>query len=453
MDSFALTWSGRRYSPRDLEGEISRWIDRLAAAGVGGGDRIATLCGNRLELVAIFLALGRLGAALAPINTRLTRAEVEPLVAKIDPRLLIAEAALADRAPSSFEPMPDAGGLQFWRGSSPVREPDRGVRAILFTSGTTGTPKAAQLTAGNFAASAEASGANLGSSSDQRWLACLPLFHVGGLAMVARCAAYGAEMILHSSFEAGAVNRAIDAGEVTHLSLVANTLARLLKDRSGRALPSTLRAILVGGGPVPSALLEAAGALGAPALPTYGLTEACSQVATALLGGPATLVVLPGFSMRVVDEEGRSVEQGEVGEIEIEGPAVMPGYWGEPPRTSGFRTGDLGTLDERGQLSVLARRTDLILSGGENIYPAEVEGVLMQCPGVIDAVVVGRADDTWGQVPWALVAGAIDASAIERWCRERLASFKVPRRFVPVEAIPRGVTGKLDRQAAGVLLD
>lgn len=455
-DAVALVVAGRILNYRELDREIAGWVARLSRRGVRAGDRVAVLSWNRPELVFLFHAAARLQAALAPLNARLTAAEVVPLAGRLGARVTLAEAALAAR-------LPEAEPLERLAGEAPGAAEDRGeldpasVQAVLFTSGTTGAPKAAQLTVGNFQASADASAANLSRDVDQRWLACLPLFHVGGLAMVARCARYGAALRLETGFDPDRVNDAIDRGEVTHLSLVATALARLLEAREGRSAPAMLRAILVGGGPVPPALAGEARRVGLPVLQTYGLTEACSQVATERPGGADGHTAgppLPGLRVRIVDDARRVLPADEIGEIEVAGPTVMRGYLDDPAATDEalrdgwLRTRDVGRLDRRGRLTVLARRRDLILSGGENVYPAEIEAVLLQHPGVRDAVVVAKSDATWGQVPWAMIAvrsghapGELDA-----WCRARLAAFKVPKGYVVVDAIPRNAGGKPDRQ-------
>jgi O-succinylbenzoic acid--CoA ligase len=216
--------------------------------------------------------------------------------------------------------------------------------------------------------------------------------------------------------------------------------------------------VLIGGGPVPVTLLGQARRLGAPVLQTYGLTEACSQVCTERPGDADGLTAGPpvrGTSVRIVDGHGQPLPPGGVGEIEVQGPTVMRGYFRDEEATRGalvdgwLRTRDLGTLDERGRLRVFSRRTDLILSGGENVYPAEVEAVLFQHPALVEAAVLGLEDPVWGQKVAAAVVLRSDVpdADLERFCRERLAGYKVPRWFLRVDALPRNATGKVDRTA------
>jgi o-succinylbenzoate---CoA ligase len=444
----ALDVAGRKWTYADLDGSVSEYVDWLSARGVGRGDRVCALLKNGHEV-----ALGRLGAALVPLNWRLTTPELLGLVKRARSKCLVASASELERLPGCLE-LPAFCGAAARAASAELDEGS--VWAVLFSSGTTGTPKAAQLTVANFVASARASAENLGTRESDAWLACLPLFHVGGLAMVVRCAVQGIPLVIQSAFEPADVNDAIDSGAVSHLSLVPTMLSRVLETRAGQRFPTTLRAVLIGGGPVPAGLLDQARELGCPVLQTYGLTEACSQVATqrpSAADGRSAGRALPGTELRVVDDLGQPAPVGIVGEVQVRGPTLMRGYLGEVPLSprAWFSTGDLGSMDAEGRLTVASRRVDLIISGGENIYPAEVEAALLQHPSIEDAAVVGVPDPRWGQVPLALFVprGAGDERAIESWCAGRLARFKIPRRFFAVGAVPRNAAGKLDRALAG----
>lgn len=448
-ERLALVSGEREWTYRALDAEIRRWAERLQAGGVGPGDRVAHLSPNSVDAVALTYALWRIGATAAPLNTRLAPAEISAQLELLDPRLVLVDPAFPDHL------FLQSVAARQWPPVAHARPPpEEMVAAILFTSGTTGRPRAAALSRSNFLSAARASAANLGAEPEDRWLLCLPLFHVGGLTMMDRCALGGASLHLHPRFDAEAVSADIDARGITHLSLVATTLQRLLQLRGGRRFPGTLQAILVGGGPVAPDLLARARALGAPVLQTYGLTEACAQVATerpseadGLTAGPA----LPLLSIRIVDPEGEDLPAGQVGEIEVSGPTVMLGYYNDESEThqalwkGWLRTHDLGSLDERGRLTVVARRQDLIISGGENVYPAEVEAVLAQAPGVEDAAVIGAPDPEWGQVPVAAVVGGTGEQAVLDHCYARLARYKVPRQIVRVSELPRNAAGKVDR--------
>ncbi|MDJ0868147.1 MAG: AMP-binding protein, partial [Myxococcota bacterium] len=317
-----------------------------------------------------------------------------------------------------------------------------------------GRPKGVRLTRDNFLWSAVGSAFHLGALPDDRWLACLPLFHVGGLSILLRSVLAGSAALVHERFDARAVSDALDRERVTLVSLTATTLHRLLDARGERPAPPALRCLLLGGGPCPPALLDRAAALGFPVAPTYGLTEAASQVATAPPGERA-LVPLLGTAVRVVDAAGRPLGPDRAGEIEVRGPTVTPGYVapgaGSPLRDGWLRTGDVGEVDARGRLRVHDRRSDLIVSGGENVYPAEVEAALLDHPDLSEAGVVGRPDAEFGSRPvaWLVARGGAqrpDAEALRRFCRERLAGYKVPVAFHWAEALPRNASGKLLRR-------
>jgi O-succinylbenzoic acid--CoA ligase len=312
-------------------------------------------------------------------------------------------------------------------------------------------------------ASAHAWADRLRPVNGAHWLACLPLYHVAGLAIVVRATRWGSLLEVMSRFDADAVDAAIDRG-VTHTSLVPTQLEALLDARGSRAVPPTLRAVLIGGGPAPSALLTRARVGGWPVITTYGMTETGSGVAAgAVASGPEAgglepdrdsglLRTLSGVSLRI-EPDGESDGGGE---ILVAGEMLYSGYLGEPEATAErlrdgwFHTGDIGRLEADGRFRVLDRRDDLIISGGENISPAEVEAVLASYPGIRETAVVGLPDPRWGAVPVAAVVATIevlDESALARHCRARLAPYKVPTRFVMVERLPRNELGKLLRRA------
>jgi O-succinylbenzoic acid--CoA ligase len=331
------------------------------------------------------------------------------------------------------------------------------VHSVIFTSGTTGRPKGVMLTHANHEASARASARRLGTTRDDVWLLCLPLFYVGGLAIVLRSVVTGFAVVLHERFDAAMVNRTIIEEGVTAISVVPTMLFRLLGDLDGRGAPPSPRCVLIGGGPLPARLAERARAAGLPLAPTYGLTEASSQVATArprvCLGAPAHGAVgppLPDTEIRI-DRPDRN----GVGQILVRGPTVMRGYFGDAAATAGalrdgwLYTGDYGQLQEGNTLAIAGRRTDLIVTGGEKVYPADVEEVLEAHPAVAEAAVYGVPDDEWGQRVIANIVpadAAPDTTALRTWCRARLAAFKVPVAFEVVPALPRTATGKLDRR-------
>ncbi|TSC31209.1 o-succinylbenzoate--CoA ligase [Corallococcus sp. Z5C101001] len=455
-DAEALRFLEQTWTFRMLDAEVARWTEALVARGVGQGDRVALLSTSHPSVTFLFWALGRVGAVFAPLNARLTSAELRPLMDAVEPKLTLALGSLRER-------LTGAEALEaFTQGMVATSVPERAwdaetPRVILFTSGTTGRPKGAVLTEGAFRASCQGSAANLGRHAAPRWLGTLPLFHVGGLAMLTRTAYEGGCLLLHERFDAEAVNRAIDVDGATHASFVATTLERVLDARHDRTLPVTFECALIGGGPVPTALLTRARAAGLRALQTYGLTEACSQVTTERpqeADGRTAGPPLPGLEVRVVGADGAPLGAGHEGDVEVRGPTVMVGYWNQPDATreafhdGWLRTRDVGVLDARGRLTLLSRRTDLIVRGGENLYPAEIEAVLANHPAIAESAVVGVPDSHWGEVPVAFVVlrpGHSLPEDLDAWCRQSLARFKVPTRFVEIETLPRNAMSKVER--------
>jgi O-succinylbenzoic acid--CoA ligase len=309
---------------------------------------------------------------------------------------------------------------------------------VIYTSGTTGRPEAVSLTHRNHTASAIASAWNLGVSPDDRWLCVLPLFHVGGLAILMRSALYGTAAVLHESFDVERVKSAFETGEVTLASLVPTMLRRLADTGLGET--PALRAVLLGGGPVPRDLLEWSAEHRFPALQTYGMTQTSSQIATL---AAAEAVTRSGSAGRPL--LGVELSISREGEILVRGPMVSPGAL--DPADGWLHTGDRGRLDDEGYLWVEGRLKDVIVTGGENVACAEVERVLEEHPAVVEAAVVGVPDPEWGEVVTAFVVlNGDDASGLTDFCRERLAGYKVPRALHTVDALPRNAAGKLLRR-------
>ena len=468
--ALAIRCDGEEISFAELAARSEAVARRLRTLGVEPEDRVAALVGSSVRFVELVHAVQRLGAALVPLNTRLTTAEILALLDDCRPRLLIVDpqsAALASEvAPRrSGTRMIEAGaGIDRVSPSCELPEPRldaHSICTIVYTSGTTGKAKGAMLTHANHFASASASRANLALRPGDRWLAVLPLHHVGGLSILLRSVIDGSAVVLHRGFNAEQVDRAMHEQGITLLSLVATTLRRLLDHSAGRRYPRSLRAVLVGGGATPAELLERARALGIPALATYGLTEAASQVTTEPLGGDRGAAgsagrPLAGTRVAIADPD----VHGD-GEILVAGPTVMAGYLGRSEETERalrggwLHTGDVGRLDASGRLHVHDRRSDLIVSGGENVYPTEIEAVLLGHPDVSEAAVYAVADPEWGQHVGAAVvlrAGRhLDSGELREWCAARLARFKLPRTIRFVDSLPRTASGKVKRHEVGLL--
>jgi O-succinylbenzoic acid--CoA ligase len=300
----------------------------------------------------------------------------------------------------------------------------------MYTSGTTAGPKEVRLSYDNWLWNALGSALALGLDEDERWLCPMPLAHVGGLSIQIRSAIYGTAVLLHDRFDTQAALAALmDPGDrVTLVSLVPTMLARLLD--AGLRQPPLLRWALLGGGPIAPALLERARDAGVPVAPSYGMTEACSQIATN--GWP-----LLGVELKIAGD----------GEVLVRGKTVAAGALAAD---GWLHSGDLGSLDEQGRLSIAGRIADTIVTGGENVSPIEVEAVLLEHPAVADTAVFGRTDPEWGEAVIAHVVlrdgAGVHEGELRRHCAASLAPFKVPKRFELVAEVPRGVTGKLLRR-------
>ena len=445
-DSVRLTWG-------ELDMAVGRCAAALRARGIGPGNRVGLLAGNSCHLAVAIHALRRVGAVLVPLNVRLTPPEVAGLARAGETAAIIADddhAALASGAASSVWSLAELTG-DTGLSTQPAPAIDlAAVQSVVFTSGTTGTPKGAQLTYGNWYWGAVGSTIHLGHLPTDRWLAVLPLFHVGGLAILFRSAITGVPVEIHRRFDPDRVRHALANG-TTLASLVPTMLDHVLEPTGTRPIANSARAILIGGAGAPRDLIERALAAGLPVAPTYGLTETASQAATLRPDRLPGRVGSSGQPLPVTDVR-IDGDPGEPGEILVRGRTVMRGYVGPESGLDAdgwFRTGDIGALDHEGYLTVLDRRTDLIVSGGENIYPAEVESVLLAHPGVVDVAVVAGDDPRWGAVPVAFVvpqAGApADPGALAVHARRSLAGYKVPKAFQFVDALPRTASGKIRR--------
>ena len=339
----------------------------------------------------------------------------------------------------------DAGWLERHSGSSratprPLPPPPRPGETLsrVLTSGTSQGSRPVDLSYANHLWSATASAFNLGVDPGDLWLCCLPLDHVGGLTILVRSLIYGTGALIHERFETDRVADALESDGVSLVSLVATQLHRLVEHGAAIERP---RVLLVGGGPVPADLLEEALSRGANVVQTYGMTETCSQVCTLTAADASRKRGSAGRPLL-----GATVEIDD-GEIVVSGPMLAAGAAADDGR---LRTGDLGRIDEEGFLWVEGRRDDLIVTGGENVRPEEVEDVLRSHPGVADAAVVGRPDPEWGSAVTAVVVAAGDpppgSGELREHCRARLAAYKVPKAVELAAELPRTASGKLQRR-------
>jgi O-succinylbenzoic acid--CoA ligase len=404
-DAVALDAPEGALTYAQLEERATGAARALHARGARAGQRVGLALPAGLAFAEALHGCLLLGAVAVPLDLRLGAGE---RAARAAGCAVVVEEPLAGAGPG------EANALL--RGAHDLDAP----AVVLHTSGTTAGGRPVALTYGNWLWSALGSAVALGLDPDERWLCVLPLAHVGGLSILLRSAIYATTAVLRPR---------PDLGGVTLASLVPTQLARLLDD--GLREPPGLRAVLLGGGPIAPGLLERAAAAGVPVVPTYGMTEACSQVTT---GGP------PLFCTRV--------RISSAGEVLVAGPTVAPDALGPD---GWLRTGDLGALDAEGNLTITGRAADTIVSGGENVAPAEVEAVLEEHPAVAEAAVHGRADPEWGEAVVATVVlrpGArAGAEELRAHVRARLAAFKVPKAVAVAPALPRTPSGKLLRRA------
>jgi len=410
---------GHRTTYAQLHREALDAAAALQAKGVEEGDRVALALPAGVPFLAALHAALLLGAAVVPIDLRLGPEERE---------LRTAGARVVVGEPLHRAGEPDA--------RLPERLDPDAVATVVHTSGTTAAPKPVALSVGNWLWNALGSALALGLDQRDRWLCALPLSHVGGLAILLRSAVYGTTVVLHERFETEAALEAIERHDVTLVSLVPTTLERLLD--AGLKAPNPLRVALIGGGPLAPSLAARAQEAGIPVAQTYGMTEACSQVATSPPGEPETA----GRPLT-----GQRVEIASDGEILVAGPAVAPGALADD---GWLHTGDLGTLDAGGRLVVTGRKADTIVSGGENVAPAEVEAALLAHPAVADAGVYGRPDRRWGEAVVATVVlhdgSHAEAEELRAHVASRLARYKVPKQIAFAPRLPRNASGKLLRR-------
>ncbi|QLG47665.1 o-succinylbenzoate--CoA ligase [Natrinema halophilum] len=459
-------------------GEFDRKVDavteRLENVVYGPDDRLGVLMETRVAFATVYFAAMRRGVTVVPLNVRETAAELESKASRTAIDAIVCESeteALALEIATrpvvsvddpehddvtSIRPVAEADAIP-----TPL-ERDR-THLLMFTSGTSGEPKVVRLTVGNLVASAAASAYRLGVDPDDRWLCCLPMYHMGGLAPVVRSTLYGTTAVIQRRFDPRETARVIETDDITGVSLVPTMCKRLLD--AGWTPPDALRFVLLGGAPASQELIERCRERGVPVHPTYGMTETASQIATAR---PADAFSHPGTvgqplgctDVSIVDEDGTTVDAGETGEFVISGPTVTPGYLDDEETEASFgdrglHTGDIGYRDSAGRLWILNRRSDRIVTGGENVDPGEVIEALRSHPRVENAAVVGLADEEWGERVAALVVPVsetcsdadLDAGLLLAHCDDRLAGFKQPKTIGFADELPRTASGTVDREA------
>lgn len=431
---------GHAWSFSDVAVRVGAAIGELIAQGVKSGNRVAVTPRADVDSAVWLYALFELGCPAVLVHPRLTERERGVVLEEASPVFVLEHEAPEGHATAPvIDPVPE----------------DRTL-AVVYTSGSRGTPRGVELSRRAFVASAKAHAANLGWQPRDRWLLGMPPAHVGGLSILTRCLIARSCVVLDAGpFDPTKTIRTIERDAVTLLSVVPTTLRRLLmSDDPPWRPPPALRAVLVGGAAFPESLRRLAVARGAPVVSTYGCTEACSQVCTqtvAQVGLPGSGAPLPGVEVRIV-----------AGEIQVRGDTVMQGYLGmrrtdEPWTEDGWlRTGDLGSFARDGQIVVRGRMDDVIVTGGENVAPQEVEAWLQSVPGVTAACVFGIDDEEWGQRVVAAIViekPPYDRHELRTRMGAELAPHKRPKDFAVLDALPLNRSGKVDRAAVRALAE
>jgi malonyl-CoA/methylmalonyl-CoA synthetase len=453
----ALEWAGAEYTFSDIDERSNRMGQALAARGLTRGDRLCVYLANRLELIDLYLACIKLGVIFVPMNILYKDREITHILSDADPKLFITEKELpelvaqADRQSGILEVLP-------LDGDTPA--------ALVYTSGTTGTSKGAIITHNNLASNALNLITCWQIHPADRFLLALPLFHVHALGNGLHCwLISGCRMRLLERFEHQTAAAVMLDFQPTLFFGVPTMYVRLLETPVDAALQigGRMRLFVSGSAPLPAQVMEDFQELfGHIILERYGMTETMMNMSNPYMGErrPGSVgFALPGISARILDAEGRDVPDGETGEIYLKGPNVFAGYWGredatkaafgEGTNTAGwFKTGDIAQRAADGYITLCGRRSDLIISGGFNVYPREIEEFLMEQPGVAEAAVAAVQDRVRGEIPVAYVVPSdttLDCDALDALCRSKLASFKCPRRYVLVEKLPRNALGKVQK--------
>jgi malonyl-CoA/methylmalonyl-CoA synthetase len=435
----ALEWQGRTYTFGELETRSNRVANALRRRGFRQGDRLCVYLANSVELIDLYIACVKLGVVFVPINILYREREIAHITGDAEPREVITGEVPYDDDATRSSVVLD--------GDTPA--------AIIYTSGTTGASKGAVLTHNNFAANAVNLLTTWQITAADRFLLPLPLFHIHALGNGLHCwLMSGCRMRLLERFDHRSATQELLDFRPTLFFGVPTVYVRLLDTPAdaARTIGASMRLFVSGSAPLPPHVLEQFRArFGHTILERYGMTETFMTVSNPYIGERRAGTVgfpLPGVSIRIED-----------GELLVKSPTLFAGYWRRPEATAAaftpdgfFRTGDLAELSPDGYLTLLGRKSDLIISGGFNIYPREIEELLLEQPGVAEAAVVGVEDALRGEVPVAFLVGDFDPAQLEAACRAQLASFKVPRRFEKAESIPRTALGKVQKHVLKELL-
>lgn len=485
QDKPALIWDGGDLSYAELARNVARVANALIAEGVRPGDRIAFMARNTPWYYETLLAVAGIGAVMVPVNWRLATPEIEWIIADSGAVLLICGdeffstcAQLADSLPALRKVLAIEGDFIAWRDAQAEELPvytdgdPENVAVQMYTSGTTGRPKGAMLTHRGLLAFR-----SLPPEQQPEWnrwtdddvsLIVMPQFHIGGTGFGLQTICAGATGLIQNEFDAGKVLAAIANNRLSKIFTVPSAIQMLVSHPLARSTDySRIRTLIYGASPMPLDLLrEAMSVFGCGFVQQYGMTEMCGTICALVPedhdpAGNARMVsagrALDGVEIRILDPEGDALPPGTVGEIAIRSVTCMRGYWHQPGATAEvmtadgfFRSGDAGMLDAEGYLTIVDRVKDMIVSGGENVYPAEVEAVLRGHPGIAEVAVIGVPDPKWGEAVKAVIVArdgrSLDQAEVIGWARTQLAGYKLPKSIDLIGALPRNASGKVLRR-------
>lgn len=452
-----LSFGQESWSFAELNQHSIEIAQQLAANNLCRGDRVAILAPSSPQLIFVLFGCMQAQIEMVLLNSRLTQDELAYQIEDAEVKCILFHESEGDKIKSNKK-------LAFYELFSSEKVEidlmsewdDSFTTTIMYTSGTTGFPKGVRQTLANHKSSALSSALNMGITMNDTWLCTVPIFHISGFSMLMKSLLYGIKIRLYEKFDVEACAQEIASGQVTHMSVVAVTLGRLIEQMEKKQLKAHphFQLMLAGGGPIPTNYLERAAKLHLSVAQTYGMTETASQTATLSNDEAFKKIGSAGKPLFFNQIQIAGAEKPyDEGEILIKGPHVTPGYIGRfkelQAQVDGWlKSGDIGYLDEDGYLFVVDRRSDLIISGGENIYPAQIENVLLAHPDVLEAGVCGVEDEQWGQVPIAYIisGGEVTEADILDFCKMHLASYKMPKRVIFTKKLPRNGSNKLVRR-------
>jgi O-succinylbenzoate-CoA ligase len=469
---------GRRLTFRELNARANRVANALRLLGVKKGDRVGLLLMNGAEFVETFFAVAKIGAVNVPLNFRLVGDELEFIVKDAGATVLISSAELAplvadlqgrgDRTDIAHwvqvggEAPSFSASYDSWIANASPLEPvavggDDDLVFIMYTSGTTGLPKGVMHTHSSVMWALLTISATADQHYADRYLFSLPMFHVGALAPALGCIYRGVTLVILKAFDPKLSWQLIDDEKITTTLMVPAMLQFMMATHEPSMNISSLRWVMSGAAPVPVTLIKAYEAMGVEIHQVYGLTETCGPACLilgedALVRAGSTGRAFFHTDVRVVDDDGHDAKTGEPGEVLVRGPHIMLGYWNRPDATAEairdgwLHTGDIATMDADGFITIMDRVKDMLISGGENVYPAEIENIVLSHPKVADVGVIGIPSAKWGESPMAVVVRndeSLTAEEVMEWCKGKLAPFKLVKTVAFVTEIPRNPSGKI----------